>query len=136
MLPARSTKPNRRQSKALLGPAISAEAGFRWSLCPCPGANVARNPFVFSIWNGKREIVRIWDLSPGIAIRIVKTFRDHRGNEFTKGTVLHFKHRNYLPYHSGHTVYFEEATMSLCDDDDTRDVVENSNNEYFETYQL
>jgi len=90
---------------------------------------------VLSVPNGKRGILRIWDLSPGIAIRIVKTFRDHGGNEFTKGTVLHFKDRNYLPYHSGHTVYFEEATMSLWDEDATRDVVENSNNEYFETYQ-
>ena len=78
------------------------------------------------------RVLRIWDLSPGIAIRIVRTFRDRAGNEFTKGSILHFIRRNYLPYHSGHTVYFQEGTMTLCDDDNTRDIVENSGNQYFE----
>ena len=69
--------------------------------------------------------MNIWNLVPGAAIRIVKTFRDCRAAEFTEGTILHFTHRNYLPYHSGHTVYFQEATMYLCDDDDTAAIVQN-----------
>ena len=73
----------------------------------------------------------IWNLKPGMGIRIAKTFRDCAGNEFTAGTILHFTHRNYLPYHSGHTVYFQEATIWLCDDDETSTIVENRDGEYF-----
>ena len=75
--------------------------------------------------------VHIWNLKPGTGIRIVKAFRDCAGNEFAAGTILHFTHRNYLPYHSGHTVYFLEATMYLCDDDETSTIVENRDEEYF-----
>jgi len=76
-------------------------------------------------------MVNVWNLKPGAEIRIVKTFRDRGGNEFPEGRVLHFLGRNYLPYHSGHTVYFREGTMSLCDDDETRVIVENRDGEYF-----
>jgi hypothetical protein len=77
-------------------------------------------------------ILTIWNLTPGTAIRIVKSFRDDGGSEFREGTVLHFQKRDYLPYHSGHTVYFEEATMYLCDDDETGAVVRNQDTMYFE----
>ena len=76
-------------------------------------------------------MVTIWRLAPGAAIRIVKTFRDCYGAEFAEGTILHFTHRDYLPYHNGHTVYFQEATMYLCDNDDTSAVVRNLEGEYF-----
>jgi hypothetical protein len=83
----------------------------------------------------QEEGLTIRDLSPGIAIRIAKTFRDSTGSEFAKGAILHFKRRDYLPYHSGHTVFFEEATMYLCDLDETGNFVENRGNGYFEPYQ-
>ena len=73
----------------------------------------------------------VWRLSKGDAIRIVKSFRDYYGNEFREGTVLHFVERHYLPYHHGHTVRFAEATIYLCDDDDTGAIVENRGDEYF-----
>jgi len=76
-------------------------------------------------------MVNIWNLTPGAVIRIVKQFRDCAGAEFAEGTILHFTHRDYLPYHSGHTVYFREATMYLCDDDDTSAIVQNQGGEYF-----
>ena len=76
-------------------------------------------------------MTNVWNLQPGAVIRIVKTFRDGAGNEFAEGTILHFTHRNYLPYHSGHTVFFREATMYLSDDDETRAIVENERDEYF-----
>ena len=76
-------------------------------------------------------MARIWDLEPGAVICIVRTFTDCARNEFAEGSILHFTERNYLPYHSGHTVYFQEATMYLCDDDDTRAIVENQGSEYF-----
>jgi len=76
-------------------------------------------------------MVSIWNLEPGAAIRIVKQFKDCFGNEFAEGTILHYTHRDYLPYHSGHTVYFQEATMYLCDNGETGAIVENQGGEYF-----
>lgn len=76
-------------------------------------------------------MVNIRSLVPGAAICIVKKFRDCTGNEFEEGMLLHFTHRHYLPYHSGHTVYFREATMYLCDDDETVAIVQNRGDEYF-----
>ena len=76
-------------------------------------------------------MVDIWNLQPGAVIRIVKTFRDCYGAEFEAGTVLHFKDRSYVPYHSGHTVYFAEATMFLCDNDETCVIVQNQGGEFF-----
>ena len=76
-------------------------------------------------------MVSIWNLKPGTTVRIVKTFRDCADNEFSEGRILHFTQRNYLPYHSGHTIYFQEATMYLCDDDETGPIVENRDGEYF-----
>jgi Domain of unknown function (DUF3601) len=76
-------------------------------------------------------MVNIWNLTPGAAIRIVQKFRDCAGNEFAEGRILQFTHREYLPYHSGHTVYFREATMYLCDDDETSAIVQNRCGEYF-----
>ena len=38
-------------------------------------------------------------------------------------------------YHSGHTVFFQEATMYLCDDDETSAIVQNLGGEYFEFAQ-
>jgi len=76
--------------------------------------------------------MNIRSLTPGTAIRIVKTFKDCGGAQFEAGSVLHFRDRHYLPYHDGHTVIFEETTMSLCDTDDTRVIVDNVGHEYFE----
>ena len=76
-------------------------------------------------------MVNIWNLAPGAAIRIVATFRDCFGAEFKAGSILHFTHRDYLPYHSGHTVYFREAAMYLCDDDETSAIVQNQSGEYY-----
>jgi len=75
--------------------------------------------------------MNVWNLKPGTVIRIVKTFRDCYGSEFAAGRILHFTHRNYLPYHAGHTVYFQEATIYLCDNDETSAIVQNHNDEYF-----
>jgi hypothetical protein len=37
-----------------------------------------------------------------------------------------------LPYHGGHTVYFEEATMYLCNLNETGAIVDNPGEMYFE----
>src|SRR5215469_8825466 len=86
---------------------------------------------ICTLWRGI-VMADIWNLQPGATIRIVKTFQDCYRNEFAEGRILHFTHRNYLPYHSGHTVYFREATMYLCDNDETCAIVQNHGDEYFE----
>jgi hypothetical protein len=79
--------------------------------------------------------LNVWSFYPGLAVRVVKTFRDLSGTEVAEGTILHFKKRDYLPYHSGHTVYFEEVTLCLCDLDESRAIVENVGHEFFELIQ-
>lgn len=76
-------------------------------------------------------MVNIRSLTTGAAIRILQNFRDCAGGEFTEGQILHFTHRDFLPYHGGHTVFFKEATMYLCDNDETAMVVQNVDGEYF-----
>jgi len=80
-------------------------------------------------------MANIWNLQEGAIIRVVKTFLDCAGNKFTEGRILHFTGRDYLPYHSGHTVFFREATIYLCDDDETSAIVQNLGGEYFELVQ-
>ena len=75
--------------------------------------------------------MNVYSLTPGVAIRIVKTFRDYQNQEFAAGTILHFTKRNFLPYHGGHTVYFQEATMYLCDLNETAAIVQNHNHEFY-----
>ena len=76
-------------------------------------------------------MVNVRNLQPGSAVRIVKTFQDCCSTKFEKGRILHFIRREYLPYHNGHTVYFHEATMYLCDNDETSAIVRNEDGEYF-----
>jgi hypothetical protein len=97
---------------------------------------VTREPSTFFAWKSEvrcqiRSMPNIWNLTPGAAIRIVKTFRDCRNTEFAEGSILHYKRHDYLPYHSGHTVFFEERTMYLSDNDDTGAIVENRGSEYY-----
>ena len=75
--------------------------------------------------------MNVYSLTPGVAIRIVKTFRDYDGQEFAAGRILHFTSRNYAPYSDGHTVTFQEATMYLCDTDQTSAIVQNRNHEFY-----
>jgi Domain of unknown function (DUF3601) len=77
-------------------------------------------------------MINVWNLKRGDAIRLVKSFHDCHGQEFTEGTVLHFEKRDYLPYHSGHTVDFREGPMYLCDLDRTGAIVENRGDEYYQ----
>lgn len=79
-------------------------------------------------------MVNVYKLTQGTVIRIRKDFRDVYGGEFKEGTILHFTRREYLPYHSGHTVMFEEADMYLCDADDTYNIVLNRGDEFYELY--
>ncbi len=58
----------------------------------------------------------IYGLQPGTAYRVMQTFSDFYGGEFTRDERLHFKQRHFLPYHGGHTIEFAERTLYLQED--------------------
>jgi hypothetical protein len=75
-----------------------------------------------------------WDMFPGLAVRIGTTFTA-RGDTFYEGEILHFKSLDFLPYHEGYTLHFEERTMYLCGlDPADDDPLANSGNRYFEPH--
>ena len=82
----------------------------------------------------RNELLNVWSFEPEQVLRVVETFKDGGGNTVENGTILHFEKRDFLPYHDGHTVYFEEVTLYLCGLDDTEPIVENRGNESYESY--
>jgi hypothetical protein len=58
----------------------------------------------------------VYDLLPGCHYRVRKSFADYYGGAFTQGSLLTFRQREYLPYHSGHTIIFAEQTLYLQDE--------------------
>lgn len=69
------------------------------------------------VWLRDRKRMDVYGLRPGQRFQVVRAFQDHYGNAFEAGEQLTFKSRDYLPYHGGHTVVFEEKTMYLQDED-------------------
>lgn len=67
--------------------------------------------------------------------RVVRNARRHHGTRLDHNRARCRRMWDYLPYRSGPTVSFQEATMYLSDLDDTSDIVENRGNEYFEPYR-
>ncbi len=63
-------------------------------------------------------IASIHDLQPGARYRVLQAFRDHYGNRFEAGDLLTFRGRDFLPYHGGHTLHFEERGIWLQEVDD------------------
>ena len=59
----------------------------------------------------------VYGLVQGAKYEVVQTFTDYYRNQFQRGEVLHFKERHYLPYHSGHTIIFEERPLYLQDEE-------------------
>ena len=75
-----------------------------------------------------------WDMFPGLAVRIGKTFTA-RGDTFSEGEILHFRNLDFLPYHDGYTLNFRERSIYLCGLDPVdAPVLENAGNQYFEPY--
>lgn len=58
----------------------------------------------------------VYGLTPGSEYRVVQTFTDYYGNSFHKDEVLRFQTRQFLPYHGGHTINFENRPLFLQED--------------------
>ena len=57
------------------------------------------------------------DLRAGRPYRVIQSFTDYHGGRFEAGERLTFKRHDYLPYHGGTTVEFEERTVYLQDEE-------------------
>jgi hypothetical protein len=76
---------------------------------------------------------RIWDLFPGLTLRIAAGFNDFDGAAVAAGEILHFRELNHFVYDDGYTLFFHEKVIRLCGNVDADSVVlENSGNRFFE----
>jgi hypothetical protein len=62
------------------------------------------NGTVYALKKGRRYVVK-------------RSFVDHHGQRFEVGDGLTFVKKDYLPYHGGHTIFFEERTIYLQDEE-------------------
>jgi hypothetical protein len=69
-------------------------------------------------------------LQPNQRYRILQDFKDCYGMLVQAGTSLTFKSQNYVPYHGGHSLQFDEMTIQL-QDEDSAEILSNFDN-YFE----
>ncbi|MEO8029138.1 MAG: hypothetical protein ABI823_21840 [Bryobacteraceae bacterium] len=77
--------------------------------------------------------ISVWDLFPGLTIRIVRAFVDFDGDEISEGEVLHVTSRDYFPYDGGHTLHFEEKVIRLAEIEPSNGpVLDNGANAFFE----
>ena len=56
------------------------------------------------------------DLRAGRQYVVIRSFTDYHGDRFEAGERLTFRKCDYLPYHAGHTLEFEERTIHLQDE--------------------
>jgi len=75
----------------------------------------------------------VWDFSPGLVVRVGRTFLDFDGQEIRAGAVLHFLEKSYFPYDGGHTLRFVEKTVHLAGISDEHErIIENAGNAWFQ----
>jgi len=72
----------------------------------------------FAIWIRKR-LGRggVNDLRKGRRYVVARGFTDCHGGRFEAGERLTFRRHDYLPYHGGHTLVFDERTVYLQDEE-------------------
>ena len=59
----------------------------------------------------------VGDLRAGREYVVVQSFTDYHGGRFEAGERLTFRKHDYLPYHGGTTIEFEERTVYLQDEE-------------------
>lgn len=59
----------------------------------------------------------ISDLRKGQRYLVTQSFVDHHGGHFRPGESLTFVKADYLPYHGGHTLHFEERMLYLQEEE-------------------
>lgn len=77
--------------------------------------------------------VTVWDLFPGIVIRVMQDFEDFDRERIDAGELLHLVEKSYFAYDGGHTLTFAEKVIRLAEiDPATEPVIQNEGNAYFE----
>ena len=77
--------------------------------------------------------VRVWDLFPGLTLRIAEGFSDFDGAAVGAGEVLRFRELNHFVYDDGYTLFFHEKVIRLCGNVDADSIVlQNSGNRFYE----
>jgi hypothetical protein len=75
----------------------------------------------------------LWDLYPGLVVRVVQTFKDYGGGVTPAGTLLHFRKLDHFYYDDGYTITFEECVLRLSGNVfENQPIVENYRNEFLE----
>jgi Domain of unknown function (DUF3601) len=85
-------------------PCAVTPAGLTWKQAGNPDHAVSEMPQL-----------GVWDLVPGMTIRVVQTFHDYGGKPVEAGEILHFKSLDYFAKEEGYTLEFQEKTIPLCD---------------------
>jgi len=57
--------------------------------------------------------IEIQDLKVRSQYRVLQDFVDFYQNQFRRGELLTFVESNFIPYHGGYTVVFQEKTLYL-----------------------
>jgi hypothetical protein len=75
----------------------------------------------------------LWDMFPGLTVRIGMTFSDYDGEECKTGEILHFRNRDYFAKEEGFTLTFAEKVIRLCGlVPENGPMIDNQDNSYFE----
>ena len=75
----------------------------------------------------------LWDMFPGMVVRVGQAFRDYDGTEIPAGQILHFLNGDYFAYDDGHTLTFREMVIRLSGNVSGEDlVIQNAGNAWFE----
>ena len=59
----------------------------------------------------------VYHLRPGHRYAVIQGFTDYHGGRFEAGERLTFKSHNFVPYHGGHVLTFEERNVYLQEEE-------------------
>lgn len=102
-----------------------------------PPTPETQTPMVLALESGPlpsaEPDLAVWHFSPGLVVRIGRTFTDYDGQEIRAGEVLHFLEGSYFFYEGGHTLRFAEKTIRLAGVvDEHEPIIANAGNAWFQ----
>ena len=59
----------------------------------------------------------VYHLRAGRRYAVIQSFTDYHGGRFEAGELLTFKSHNFVPYHGGHVLEFDERTVYLQEEE-------------------
>jgi hypothetical protein len=75
----------------------------------------------------------VWDMFPGLMVRVAKSFRDYDRDDIAAGELLRFRTLDHFAKEEGYTITFDQRTIRLCGlVEADGPMIENSGNQFFE----